>query len=116
VVDARGFALFGDEVEPAARGELVRVELEDAVGERVALAEVVEEPAVEVGVAERLLYVGDARGRLLVRELGVVCAHKFSCAGHVRRPARQFRLFGMEKLAGRILPRAAARVAAEAAR
>src|SRR5205814_6887143 len=62
VVDARRLAFGGDEVEPAAGRELSGVEPQYAVGERVAVAEVVEEPAVESRVAQRRLYVFDALG------------------------------------------------------
>jgi hypothetical protein len=60
VDDLGRLALGRYEVEPAARGELVLVEQEDAVGERVAAAEVVEEPAGEPGPAQSLLDVGHA--------------------------------------------------------
>ncbi len=66
VDDLDGLARDGDEVEPAARREALVVEPEDAVGERVAAAEVVEEPTVELRLAERRLDVRDA---LRVRRL-----------------------------------------------
>ncbi len=47
-----GFAGGGDEVVPAAGDVGVGVEAEDAVGDGVAVVMVVEEPAVEVGVAQ----------------------------------------------------------------
>jgi hypothetical protein len=72
VDDAHGFARGGHVVEPAARGQTLVVELEDAVGEGVAAAEVVEEPAVEAGLFERGLDVADARGLRLARRLLVV--------------------------------------------
>src|ERR1700759_4951837 len=81
VIDAHGFALGWHEVEPAARGKLFRVEFQNAVGERVALPEIVEEPAVESGTFERALDSGSferplnlvyARGAPVVR-VRVVC-------------------------------------------
>ncbi len=48
-----------DEVVPAAGDEGVWVEAEDAVGERVAVVMVVEEPAVEFIFAEGLLDGGE---------------------------------------------------------
>ncbi len=55
----------GDEVEPAARDVHGGVEAEDAVGERVAMVMVVEEPGVEVGVAQGGLDCGDFHGPIL---------------------------------------------------
>jgi predicted RecA/RadA family phage recombinase len=63
VDDADRLARGGHVVEPAARGEAAVAEAEDAVGERVRAAEVVEEPAVEPRLAERRLNLRDARGR-----------------------------------------------------
>ena len=45
-------ALRRDEIEPASGDVGVRIEAEDAVGEGVAVVMVVEEPAVEVLVAQ----------------------------------------------------------------
>src|SRR5205085_11076989 len=73
VVDAHGFALGGYEVEPATRRELARVELQYSVGERVALPEVVEEPAVEARFAKRRLNVADALGACVAVVRVVAC-------------------------------------------
>jgi hypothetical protein len=59
VDDADGLADDGDVVEPAARGDARGRQTQDAVGERVAAAEVIEEPAVEVRLAQRSLNLGD---------------------------------------------------------
>src|SRR5439155_15927883 len=48
-------ALGGDEVEPAPRAELVVAEADDAPGQDVQAAEVVEQPAVEAELLDRLL-------------------------------------------------------------
>ena len=53
VDELAGFAFGGDEVEPAAGDEAVFVEAEDAIGDGVAVVVVVEEPAVELVLAER---------------------------------------------------------------
>jgi hypothetical protein len=57
-----GFAGGGDEVIPAAGDVHAGIQAEDAVGEGVAVVMVVEEPGVEVGVAERGLDGGDVHG------------------------------------------------------
>ena len=52
VDELAGLAFGGDEVEPAAGDEAVLVEAEDAVGDGIAMVVVVEEPAVEVLLAQ----------------------------------------------------------------
>ena len=47
-----GFAFGGDEVEPAAGDEAIGVEREDAIGDGVAVVVVVEEPAVQLVLAQ----------------------------------------------------------------
>ncbi len=50
--DGARLAGGGNEDEPAARGDAVFGNAEDAVGEGIAQAKVIEEPAVEGGVGE----------------------------------------------------------------
>src|SRR5260370_3085849 len=52
-----------DEVEPSAGREPMLGQSEDAVGERVADAEVVEKPSVEFGLAQRLCDLFDSCDR-----------------------------------------------------
>src|SRR5689334_22042526 len=54
-----------NEVEPAARRDSALAELQYSIRERVAVAEVGEEPAVEVRLAQSRLNLGDAGGLLL---------------------------------------------------
>src|SRR5579862_2533619 len=49
-----------DEAEPAPRRDVVLGQFQNAIGERIALAEVIEEPPVERGLGERRLDFGDA--------------------------------------------------------
>jgi hypothetical protein len=67
VDELAGFADGGDEVEPAAGDEGIFVEAEDAVGDGVAVVVVVEEPAVEVVVAQGGLDVVEVHGFAEVR-------------------------------------------------
>ena len=58
-------ACCGNEIEPAAGDVHLRVKREDAVGERVAMVVVVEEPRVDGGVAKCGLDCGDVHGGIL---------------------------------------------------
>ncbi len=81
-----GFAGSGDEVEPAAGDEGVFVEAEDAVGDRIAVVVVVEEPAIELvfadGELELIKVHGDPDSLRIVVEMGRELARgKKSCPG-----------------------------------
>ena len=56
VQDAHGLARAGDEVEPAAGADLALVEPDHAARDRVAAAEVVEQPPVDPLLGQGLLY------------------------------------------------------------
>ena len=56
------FAVGGNEVIPAASGDVLRVQLQNPVGERIPLVMVKEQPAIQMFFAERGLNFFDMHG------------------------------------------------------
>ena len=80
-----GLTIGRHEVVPAPRDEHVRVQTEDAVGDRIAMVVVIEQPDVELGFAQGGLEAVELHAPMLTARTDMPAAFPLA-NGRVREP------------------------------